>query len=221
MLVKTKGIVFRLTPYGDTSVIVNMFTDLLGLQSYIVNGVRSQSKKSKIALFQPLTLLDLVVYHKENGNIMRIKEVKCYHLYQNLSRQVNKSAIALFINEVLNKAVKDQSHTSEIFQFISNSLIILDEHPKPENFHLIFLLGLSRHLGFAPNQTSEVLGVHWMDEQEEQLLKQLLLITYQDELPMTYIQRQTLLSCLMRFYQTHIDGFGEMKSLPVLQEVLR
>lgn len=221
MLVKTKGIVFRLTPYGDTSVIVNMFTDLLGLQSYIVNGVRSQSKKSKIALFQPLTLLDLVVYHKENGNIMRIKEVKCYHLYQNLSRQVNKSAIALFINEVLNKAVKDQSHTSEIFQFISNSLIILDEHPKPENFHLIFLLGLSRHLGFAPNQTSEVLGVHWMDEQEEQLLKQLLLITYQDELPMTYTQRQTLLSCLMRFYQTQIDGFGEMKSLPVLQEVLR
>lgn len=221
MLVKTKGIVFRLTPYGDTSVIVNMFTDLFGLQSYIVNGVRSASKKSKIALFQPLTLLDLVVYHKENGNIMRIKEVKCYHLYQNLSRQVNKSAIALFINEVLNKAVKDQTHTSEIFEFISNSLVILDEHPRPENFHLIFLLGLSRHLGFAPNQTSEVLGVHWIDEQEEQLLKQLLLINYQDELAITYAQRQTLLSCLMRFYQTHIDGFGEMKSLPVLQEVLR
>lgn len=198
-----------------------MFTDLFGLQSYIVNGVRSPSKKSKIALFQPLTLLDLVVYHKENGNIMRIKEVKCFHPYTSLSNHVNKSAIALFINEVLNKAVKDQTHTSEIFEFISNSLVILDEHPKPENFHLIFLLGLSRHLGFAPNQTSEVLGVHWMDVQEEQLLKQLLQINYQDELAMTYTQRQTLLSCLMRFYQTHIDGFGEMKSLPVLQEVLR
>lgn len=198
-----------------------MFTDLFGLQSYIVNGVRSPSKKSKIALFQPLTLLDLVVYHKENGNIMRIKEVKCFHPYTSLSNHVNKSAIALFINEVLNKAVKDQTHTSEIFEFISNSLVILDEHPKPENFHLIFLLGLSRHLGFAPNQTSEVLGVHWMDAQEEQLLKHLLQINYQDELAMTYAQRQTLLSSLMRFYQTHIDGFGEMKSLPVLQEVLR
>jgi DNA repair protein RecO (recombination protein O) len=221
VLVKTKGIVFRLTPYGDTSVIVNMFTDLFGLQSYIVNGVRSQSKKSKIALFQPLTLLDLVVYHKENGNIMRIKEVKCYHLYQNLFRQVNKSAISLFLNEVLNKAVKDQSHTTEIFEFISNSLVILDQHPKPENFHLIFLLGLSRHLGFAPNQTSEVLGVHWMDEQEEKLLDQLLRTDYYTELSLTYAQRQSLLNSLMRFYQTHIDGFGEIKSLQVLQEVLR
>jgi DNA repair protein RecO (recombination protein O) len=221
VLVKTKGIVFRLTPYGDTSIIVNMFTDLFGLQSYIVNGVRSQSKKSKIALFQPLTLLDLVVYHKENGNIMRIKEVKCYHLYQNLFRQVNKSAISLFLNEVLNKAVKDQSHTTEIFEFISNSLVILDQHPKPENFHLIFLLGLSRHLGFAPNQTSEVLGVHWMDEPEEKLLDQLLRTDYYTELSLTYAQRQSLLNSLMRFYQTHIDGFGEIKSLQVLQEVLR
>lgn len=221
MLIKTKGIVFRLTPYGDTSVIVNVFTDQFGLQSYIVNGVRSQTKKSKIALFQPLTLLDLVVYHKEHGNIMRIKEVKCYHLYQNLSQQVNKSAIALFINEVLNKAVKDQTHTAELYEFIANSMMILDTHPKPENFHLIFLLGLSRHLGFAPNQTNEVLGVHWMDEQEVKLLEQLLRINYQHELTLSYTQRQTLLSSLIRFYQTHIDGFGELKSLPVLQEVLR
>lgn len=221
MLVKTKGIVFRLTPYGDTSVIVNMFTELFGLQSYIVNGVRSSSKKSKIALFQPLTLLDLVVYHKENANIMRIKEVKCYYVYQNFSRQVSKSAIALFINEVLNKAVKDQTHTAEIFEFISTSLIILNETPKPENFHLVFLLGLSRHLGFAPNQTSEVLGVHWIDETEERLLNQLLGADYNADLSLTYAQRQVLLNCLLRFYQTHIDGFGEVKSLQVLQEVLR
>jgi len=221
VLVKTKGIVFRLTPYGDTSVIVNMFTELFGLQSYIVNGVRSSSKKSKIALFQPLTLLDLVVYHKENANIMRIKEVKCYHVYQNVSRQVSKSTIALFINEVLNKAVKDQTHTAEIFEFISTSLVILDETSKPENFHLVFLLGLSRHLGFAPNQTSEVLGVHWMDETEEKLLHQLLRTDYNDDFAVTYAQRQVLLNSLLRFYQTHIDGFGEVKSLPVLQEVLR
>ncbi|MCW5912227.1 MAG: DNA repair protein RecO [Cyclobacteriaceae bacterium] len=221
MLVKTKGVVFRLTPYGDTSVIVNVFTDLFGLQSYIVNGVRSNSKKSRIALFQPLTLLDLVVYHKENGNIMRMKEVKCYHPYSGLIREVHKSAIALFINEVLNKSVKEQSHASEIFEFIAQSLVTLDNHPKPENFHLIFLLGLSRHLGFAPNQTSEVLGAHWMDEQEERLLDQLLHTTYHSELTLTYSQRQSLLNGLLRFYQTHIDGFGEIKSLAVLQEVLR
>src|SRR6478752_6569477 len=107
MLHKTKGVVFRYTRYGETSIIVNIFTELFGLQSYIVNGVRSKSPKSKIALYQPLMLLDLVVYHKENAGIMRIKEVKSLYPYQTLFHDVYKSSVALFINEVLNKSVQE------------------------------------------------------------------------------------------------------------------
>ena len=72
MLHKTKGIVFRYVPYGETSIIVNIFTELFGLQGYIVNSVRAKSGKNKIAVYQPLTLLDMVVYHKENAGILRI-----------------------------------------------------------------------------------------------------------------------------------------------------
>src|SRR6266704_3704795 len=102
MLHKTNGIVFRLTNYGETSIIVNIFTGAFGLQSYIVNGARGKSKKTIIALYQPLTLLDLVVYHRENASIMRIKDVKCIHPYQNLPHDFRKSAIALFLNEIIN-----------------------------------------------------------------------------------------------------------------------
>ncbi len=219
MLHKTKGIVFRFTKYGETSIIVNIFTELFGLQSYIVNGVRSSARQSKIALYQPLTLLDLVVYHKENANILRIKEVKCYHPYQSVSTEVRKSAIAMFINEVLNKSVKEQSHAGEIHEFIANSLIVLDEHKKPENFHLLFLVGLSKHLGFGPNLTEEVLGGHWMDEADEKVLKKLLIASYDSTPTVTYDQRQTLLTCLLRFYASHVDNFGEMKSLAILREI--
>lgn len=219
MLHKTKGVVFRFTKYGETSIIVNIFTELFGLQSYIVNGVRSSSKRSKIALFQPLTLLDLVVYHKENANILRIKEVKCYHPYQTVTSEIRKSTIAMFINEVLNKAVKEQSHAGEIHEFISSSLIVLDQHQKPENFHLLFLLGLSKHLGFGPNLTEEVLGGHWMDESDVKVLKQLLIANYTSATLITYDQRQTLLTSLLRFYASHVDNFGEMKSLAVLREI--
>ena len=116
MLYKTRGIVFRFTKYGETSIIVNIFTEMFGLQSYMVNSVRSKSSKNKIALYQPLTLLDLVVYHRENANILRIKELKCLYPYQTIHRDIRKSAIALFLNEILNKAVKDQSHADEIRQ---------------------------------------------------------------------------------------------------------
>src|SRR5687768_16731291 len=106
MLHKTRGIVFRFTKYGETSIIVNIFTELFGIQSYIVNGVRSKSAKNRIALFQPMTLLDLVVYYRENASIKRIKEIKCLHPYQTVTTDVRKSAVAMFINEVLNKTVK-------------------------------------------------------------------------------------------------------------------
>jgi DNA repair protein RecO (recombination protein O) len=221
VLHKTKGIVFRFTKYGETSIIVNIFTEVFGLQSYIVNGVRSNSKRSKIALYQPLTLLDLVVYYKENANILRIKEVKCYHPYHSITHVVRKSAIAMFIIEVLNKAVKEQSHAEEIHEFISRSLLLLDRQLHFENFHLIFLLGLSKHLGFGPNLTEEIIGGHWMDKEEEQLLKELMHADYETPVPMNYDQRQTLLISLLRFYSNHIDNFGEMKSLPVLREVLQ
>lgn len=220
MLQKTNGIVFRFVKFGETSIIANIFTDQFGLQGYMVKGVRTSSRKSKIALFQPLTLLDMVVYHKESGGIMHIKEVKCFHPYQQITADVRKATIGMFINEVLNRAVKEQSHTQEIFHFISESLICLDTLGRPENFHLMFLIGLSKHLGFGPNLASEVLGGRLITDEEERVLTLLLSSDYHAIIPISYLQRQNILAVLLRFYQTHVDGFGEMKSLAVLKEVL-
>ena len=220
MLHKTRGIVFRFVRFGETSIIATIFTEQFGLQSYIVKGVRSSSRKSKIALFQPLTLLEMVVYHKESGGVMHIKEVKCFHPYQFINADVRKATIAMFINEVLNKAVKEQSHVQDIFNFISDSLIHLDLLEKPENFHLQFLIGLSKHLGFGPNLTSEVLGGRMVSEDEELALQKMLLGDYQREVLLSYEQRKNILVVLLRFYQAHSEGFGEIKSVAVLKEVL-
>jgi DNA repair protein RecO (recombination protein O) len=206
--------------FGETSIIANIFTEQFGLQGYMIKGVRTNSRKSKIALFQPMTLVELVVYHKENAGIMHIKEVKCFHPYQFINANVRKASIAMFINEVLNKSVKEQSHPQEIFNFIAASLISLDAIEQPENFHLMFLIGLSRHLGFGPNLASEVLGGRMVTMDEERVLGQLITSEYTTVIPMTYQQRQNILAVLLRFYQAHSDGFGEMKSVAVLKEVL-
>ncbi len=221
MLQKTRGIVFRFVKFGETSIIANLFTEQFGLQSYMIKGVRTNSRKSKIALFQPLTLLDMVVYHKENAGIMHIKEVKCFHPYQFINADVRKATIAMFINEVLNKSVKEQSHAQDIFNFIADSLIYLDTLERPENFHLIFLIGLSKHLGFGPNLSSEVLGGRMVSDDEEIALNKFLTLDYHIEIPLTYQQRKNILAALLRFYQAHSDGFGEMKSVAVLKEILR
>lgn len=220
MIHKTRGIVFRFIKYQETSIIATIFTEQFGLQSYIVNGVRSKSAKGKIALYQPLTLLNLVVYHRENANIERIKEISCFHPYRTLTSDVKKSTLAMFINELLNKTVREESHAGEIFAFIVDSLIALDTLPSGyENFHLIFMIKLSRYLGFGVTRPNEILGSQIVDAETEALLEQLLVAGYDDAVRISNIQRRTLLDLLLRFYHEHMEHLGEIKSLPVLREV--
>lgn len=222
MLHKIKGVVFRFTKYGETSIIVTVFTDQLGLQSYLVNGVRSKSSKSKIALFQPLTILEMVVYYREHANINRIKEVRCLYPYQNLYHDMIKSSVGMFVNEVINKAIKEESHTQNLCEFLVSSLITLDNLTETvENFHLIFLIKLSRFLGFGAHNVNEILVGKVTDHLIEGLLEKLLKSDYTMKVPMSNIQRREILDLLISYYHDHAGMSGELKSMQVLREILR
>ncbi|HYG18712.1 MAG TPA: DNA repair protein RecO [Ohtaekwangia sp.] len=221
MLHKTRGIVFRFTRYGETSIIVNVFTEAFGLQTYIANGVRSKSSRNKIALYQPLTLLDLVVYHRPQANINRIKEIKCLYAYKTLATDVRKSAIAMFLNEVLNKVVKDESHAQEIADFLIASFIALDTQiAQFENFHLIFLVQLSRFLGFGAHHVDEVLGPRLANPLVEEIIRRLLVADYAEVIAMTNVQRREILELIISFFADHIETMGEIRSLQILREVM-
>ena len=222
MLHKTRGIVFRFVKFGETSIIVTIFTELFGLQSYIVNGVRSKAAKNKIALYQPLTLLNLVVYHRENANIERIKEISCLHPYQSLTADIKKSTMALFITELINKTIKDESHTQEMFSFLADSLISIDMLAIGyENSHLVFMIKLSRYLGFGAHSVNEILGGRITDKETEKALHVLVKAEYSDVVLLTNLQRRNILDLLLAFYADHMGNFGEIKSVQVLRETFQ
>src|ERR1700733_10299919 len=126
---KTSGIVLRTVKYGETSLIVTIYTELFGLQSYMVNGVRTSSSKGpgKANLFQPAAILDLLVYHSDVKNLQRIKEFKWEILYQRIYFDTVKNAIVLFMIELLLKCLKQPEPNSELFQFVKIALLNLDE----------------------------------------------------------------------------------------------
>src|ERR1041384_8381166 len=127
MLHIARGIVLRVVKYGDTSVIASIFTELFGMQSYIVNGARSSKPKaSKGNLLQPGNILDLVVYHHDQKNIQRISEYKMSYIYTSLHVNVVKNTVALFIIEILQKALRQPEHTPALFYFTSTALQALD-----------------------------------------------------------------------------------------------
>src|SRR5471030_1365923 len=150
---KTRGIVFKTTDYGDNSIIVQVFTEKFGLQSYIVNGAKKPRAKIAGNMFQPLHLLDMVVYYKNTGNVQRIKELKNSPLLQTIPYDVIKSSLVIFLNEVLYKAIKQQSADEHLFDFVFNAVEWLDHQTAGlANFHLFFLIRLTRYLGFYPDR---------------------------------------------------------------------
>src|SRR4051812_33656990 len=128
MLHKTRGIVFHVTPYAESSVVAKIYTEQLGLQSYLVNGVRSKKAKIKSGLLQPLSLLDMVVYHKDRGGLQRIKELRqaTGGQFSTIPFDVVKSSVVIFINEVLYKSVKEEEANPQLFDFIFHALQLLD-----------------------------------------------------------------------------------------------
>lgn len=231
MLHKTRGIALGYIRYKETSIIAKVYTEAFGIQSYIVNGVRStKSKTNRIALFQPLTLLDMVVYHKnKDDSVHRISELKCYHPFATLPYDVIKSSLALFVTEMLGKVLREEETNEPLFQFLEQAVLFLDEaDSRFENFHIQFLLELATHLGFGIDELddleTELRGNHYphrADATEREILTQLLFGPFGTPVQMDRTRRTAILEKILFFYKIHLDALGEIRSLDVLKEVLR
>lgn len=244
MIHSTKGIVLRTVKYGDTSMIVTIYTELFGIQSYMVNGVRASSKKGpgKANLFQPAAILDLVVYHNELKNLQRIKEFRWGYIYQHLFFNVVKNSVALFMVELLQKTLKQPEANTDLFHFIEDAFIHLDnaDEQVTANFSLFFALHLTSFYGFRFSdeyseehtfldlQEGEFVREHpihpyFLQGQYSFITSQLLKVMQPHELKEVRLNQETrriLLQAYQTFYALHIADFGVMKTLPVLQEVL-
>ena len=240
----TKGIVLRAVKYGETSLIVTIFTESFGIQSYIINGVRSSNKKGsgRANLFQPAALLDLMVYHNELKNLQRIKEFKWAFLYQHIFFDVIKNSIALFMVELLHKSLKQPEANADLFHFVEDAFVHLDQAGPGvvANFPLYFSLHLMNLHGFrftdtyAANKTVLDLQEGQFQEEapshpyfldgEKSFITSLFLRTMQpqelEQIRLNKDTRRELLQAYQTYFALHISDFGVMKSLPVLKEVL-
>jgi len=228
MLHKTKGIVLGHVKYGESSLIIQVYTEKFGIQSYIENGVRKAKAKHKMAIFQPLTLLDLVVYKKANSGINRMSEIKVNPPYRTIPYEIIKSSIGIFLAEFLNHILRGEEEENPImFEFIHHSLKYFDDKQADYiNFHLQFLSQLSAYLGFKPSGAVEILDEVTqyhpikLRADERVKLEELLANDLTYNLKINGEQRQQLLKVLIYFYQIHSHSFKEIKSLRILHEVL-
>ena len=241
---KTKGIVLRTVRYGETSIIASIFTELFGLQSYLINGVRVTSKKGsgRGNMLQPGAILDMVVYHNDLKNLQRVKDFKWAYVYENIFFNVFRNSIALFMVELLQRSIKQPEANPPLFNFVEDAFIHLDKASDSvaANFALYFAINLSRFYGFMIadrySEKSNILDLmegryvsdkpdhlHFLEHDYSRVVSDLLKVMQPDELTHIKLNQETrrvLLHAFETFYALHIQDFGKMKTLPVLEAVL-
>ena len=241
---KTKGIVLRTVKYGETSLVVTIFTELFGVQTYMVNGARTTKRTgNKAAMFQPSAMLDLEVYHNDQKSMQRIKECSWAFLYQYILSDVIKNSIALYMVELLQKTLKQPESNSDLFYFCEDALMQLDAAEKniAANFALFFSLHLADFFGFKISNSNLKSEEIFLDLKEGEFVLQqpthpnfihgqhatvtaeLLKTRIPAELDQLKLNKQIRRELLLKYqdyYALHIHDFGQMKTLRVLQEII-
>jgi DNA repair protein RecO (recombination protein O) len=234
----TQAIVLGAVKYGEGSRVLRCYTEVFGLQSYMLNSIKSKNAAIKPSMLLPLTQLEIVAGHKGKGTLERIKEARVLNAYENIPYNPVKNAMALFLAEVLNKCLKEEQSNPDKFEFVQDACNLLDGlENTPPHFHVSFLLSLSRFLGFYPDQQSAAKGQyfdlmhgvfqvqnplhpHYMDSETTAALKAMLNTNLgQDDVVLPKRLRKQLLIELLAYFKLHVDGFGQLKSLDVLEEI--
>jgi DNA repair protein RecO (recombination protein O) len=239
MLLTTRGIVFNQVRYGETSIIAKIYTEHSGLQSYLVKGARSRHARIRTAHLQHLTLVELEVNQRSNKELQYLKSLKIEHPFRDIPFNIRKSAVAVFLNEVLYKVIREEEPNNDLFGFLYNAIHFLDlQSESPVLFHHLFLIRLSRYLGFYPRDNFSDQQPYFNLQEGEftaspgpggtitgppasKLLHDLMPLNFEDidRLGISGKDRQELLEMLLSYYRLHVPGFATLKSHLVLAEV--
>ena len=233
MLVKTKAIVISSLKYQEKSLIVKCFTQSDGLKTYFVpNAFAAKKSNQKIAYFQAFSILEIEANHKNKGTLEHFKEIKLAHSYQTIPTDMVKSSMMLFLSEMLHHSIKEEEKNDNLFTYLETALLWLDNHDENANFHLIFLLQMTKFFGFFPSNPdgdyfemidgvfSKYQGTSCLNFNDTLLLKKLLELKF-DSSKKIFVssERQLLLKIIIDYYSIHLEGFKKPKSLDVLKEV--
>ncbi len=240
MIIKTRGIVLRSMKYSETSIIVDVYTELKGLRTYIISGVRKRNSQVPAGLLQVLSLVDLVVYFREGKSMNRIKEIKAAHIYEKVPFDVFRSAVGMFIIELTRKTIRESEENEDLFLYLYNTLVVLDQSEFPiNNIHLTFMIGLSAFLGFQPTLNDfgensffdlqegvfgddEPTHHHFLEQENNTFFKKFLHTSVEDchNIKMSRAERKSLLENMITYYKLHLENFKDLNTHSILERIL-
>lgn len=241
MLLKTQALVLKTVKYGDSSLILTLYTKSKGIQQYIASGLgKSKSNRTNV-LLRPMNILEIVAYDRPDKAINRLKEYQAALVYQNIPFNVWKGTIGLFWLEVLLKTLKESEPNPPLYQFIFDSFLLLDQtQGSIKNLPIIFLISLMRFTGIMPESIEEephfffdlksgLFCLHqpqhidYMEPGFARIFNKFLSleVLHAQQLDTSRTDRQHLLDKILDYFHIHLEGVGVIKGHLVLKEVMK
>jgi len=240
MLQKTRGIVLHSLKYGDNGLITTIYTEAFGRMSFILQGIRGKKSTVKANLLSQLSLIEMEVDYKPGRELQRVRELKNISPFGSIPYQITKSSQALFLAELLFKVLKEEESHPELYDFLFRSIQVLDlMEDGTSNYHLLFLIQLTRYLGFSPtnnysesNQFFDMIAGKfvllppdhpwYLKNLESSQLSRLLSMNYQNSNGFKPDKglRNLLLQTLLDYYGLHLGNKLNLKSLEIIKEIL-
>lgn len=234
-----QAIVLNTIDYNDKYMLTTVYTNTFGKVTYMIPKSKSKTARIRKSLFSPLAILEMEVEHQPSREIQRVKEARTLYPSYSISGSMIKTSVTFFLSEFLSKILRDTDEYPIIFRYLSDSIQILEESEKGlANYHLVFILKLSRFLGFYPNfedysdgdyfdmvngifSRKQPLHSHYIDRTESKYLAVLSRINYEN---MSYFRftrqdRINILNRMLEYYKIHLHDFQNLKSLDVLHEL--
>jgi DNA repair protein RecO (recombination protein O) len=231
MLIKTRAIVLHYVKYGESSLIVTLYTEKHGRMTCMVNGIRSKKTHLSLTFFQPLTLLEADIYYKSNREVHRLKELSCPFHYTSIPFSITKSTISLFLAEILWLTLREEETNEGLFTFLYHAFQLLDSKEEgAANFHLLFLIHYSRYLGIFPadlesakdiNSFTDLKMFRNLPGETGRIFMEMLRtsLAQAEKISLNKANRLILLDALVTYYEQHLEGMGRIKSVAVLKEI--
>ncbi len=239
MLSKSEGLVLHYLNYSETSIIVSVLTREAGLLSFYVPGAKKTRAKFRLAMFEPLTILDLVYYKKDSSNLQYIKELVLKEPYKTIPSDIVKTTVSLFLAEVLLAVLKQSESTPGMYDSIKNSLCLLDKTQEGvSNFHLSFLMQLTGHLGFFPRSNFDDKNCYFslkegfylpreqdgrvcLDRKNSEIFWLICMTSIEEsnQIKIDSSTRKFLMEKIIEYYSIHLQGIKEIRSHKVLEAV--
>jgi len=240
MLQKTRGIVLRSLKYGESGVITTIYTEAFGRMAFIMQGIHGKKSSVKGNLLKQLFLLEMEVEYKPGRELQRVKEIKNISPFGSIPFGIVKSSQALFLAELLEKVLREEESRPDLFGFLYRSIQVLDLlEVGINNFHLMFLIQLTRYLGFGPsnnystsNQFFDMIAgkfvvlppTHpwFLQNYESSVLAQIIGMSYQNSTEFKPDQglRNILLDFVLEYYGLHLGNKLNLKSLAIFRDIL-